>query len=121
MFNSLAFCCIIYPHTFFATEHLCKKILSFCTKTYKNKKNSGFLFVKNCFYVFSAKICHTGIGLKGHGNEAGFLGFLQKLVPPRSLTLPLDPFRFCLRIRRDIHNRKNDARLADSDSRLLNA
>jgi hypothetical protein len=27
--------------------------------------------------------------LKGHGNEADFLGFLQKLVPPRSLTLPL--------------------------------
>ncbi len=28
------------------------------------------------------------IFLKGHGNEADFLGFLQKLVPHRSLTQP---------------------------------
>ncbi len=28
--------------------------------------------------------------LKGHGNEADLLGFLQKLVPHRSLTLPFD-------------------------------
>ncbi len=26
--------------------------------------------------------------VKGHGNEADFLGFLQKLVPHESLTLP---------------------------------
>jgi hypothetical protein len=44
--------------------------------------------------------------LKGHGNEAVFLGFLQKLVPHRSLTLPLEPIRFWLRIRGDIRNRK---------------
>ncbi len=30
--------------------------------------------------------------LKGHGNEADFLGILQKLVPRRSLTLPFEPF-----------------------------
>jgi hypothetical protein len=42
--------------------------------------------------------------LKGHGNEADFLGFLQKLVPHRSLTLPFEPFRFWLRIRGDIRN-----------------
>jgi hypothetical protein len=30
--------------------------------------------------------------LKGQGNEADFLGFLQKLVPHRSLTLPFEPF-----------------------------
>jgi hypothetical protein len=36
-------------------------------------------------------------GLKGHGNEADFLGFLQKLVPHRSLTVPFEPFRFWLR------------------------
>jgi hypothetical protein len=30
--------------------------------------------------------------LKGHGNEADFLGFLQKLVPHRSLTLPFKLF-----------------------------
>jgi hypothetical protein len=30
--------------------------------------------------------------LKGQGNEADFPGFLQKLVPHRSLTLPFEPF-----------------------------
>jgi hypothetical protein len=49
--------------------------------------------------------------LKGHGNEADFLGFLQKLVSHRSLTLPFEPFRFWLRIRGDIHNRKTTLRL----------
>jgi hypothetical protein len=44
--------------------------------------------------------------LKGHVNEADFLGFLQKLVPHRSLILPFEPFRFWLRIRRDICNGK---------------
>ncbi len=34
--------------------------------------------------------------LKGHGNEADFLGFLKKLVSHRSLTLPFEPFRFWL-------------------------
>ena len=50
--------------------------------------------------------------LKGHGNEADFLGFLQKLGPHRSLTLPFEPFRFWLRIRGDIRNRKTTPRLA---------
>jgi hypothetical protein len=40
--------------------------------------------------------------LKGHGNKADFLGFLQKLVPHRSLAQPFEPFRFWLRIRADI-------------------
>jgi hypothetical protein len=44
--------------------------------------------------------------LKGHGNEADFLGFLQKLVPHESLTLPFGLFRFWLRIRGDIRIRK---------------
>jgi hypothetical protein len=48
----------------------------------------------------------AGFGLKGHGNEADFLGFLQKLGPHRSLTLSFEPFRFWLRIRGDIRNRK---------------
>ncbi len=52
--------------------------------------------------------------LKEHGNEADFLGFLQKLVPHRSLTLPFELFRFWLRIRGDIRNRK---RIAESESR----
>ena len=58
--------------------------------------------------------------LKGHGYEADFLGFLQKLVRHRSLTPPFEPFRFWLRIRGDIRNRKMTPRLAESGSRLLN-
>ncbi len=37
--------------------------------------------------------------LKGYGNEADFLGILQKSVPRESLTLPFEPFRFWLQIR----------------------
>jgi hypothetical protein len=50
--------------------------------------------------------------LKGHGNEADFLGFLQKSVRHRFLTLHFEPFRFGLRIRGDICNRKTTPRLA---------
>ncbi len=46
------------------------------------------------------------ITLKGHGNEADFLGFLQKLVPHESITLSFEPFRFWLRFRGDIHIQK---------------
>ena len=74
---------------------------------------------------------YLDINLKGHGNEADFLGFLQKLVPHRSLRLPFEPFRLRLRIRGDIRNRKKDSatrrvgesttpRLGESASRLLN-
>jgi hypothetical protein len=52
--------------------------------------------------------------LKGHGNKADFLGFLQKLVPHRSLTLPFEPFRFWLRICGDIRNRKTTRQLGES-------
>jgi hypothetical protein len=69
--------------------------------------------------------------LKGHGNEAYFLGFLQKLVPHESLTLPFEPFRFLLRIRGDIRIQKTTPRyhryeesptlrISDTRSRLLN-
>jgi hypothetical protein len=44
--------------------------------------------------------------LKGHGNEADFLGVLQKSVRHRFLTLHFEPFGFGLRIRGDIRNRK---------------
>ncbi len=54
--------------------------------------------------------------LKGHGNEADFLGFLQKSVRHRFLTLHFVPFRFGLRIRGDIRNRKTTPRLAESGS-----
>jgi hypothetical protein len=51
--------------------------------------------------------------LKGHDNEADFLGFLQKLGPHRSLSLPFEPFRFWLQIRGDIRNRKTTPRLGE--------
>jgi hypothetical protein len=57
------------------------------------------------------------VNLKGHGNEADFLGVLQKLVPHRSLALPFEPFRFWLRIRGDIRNRKTTTSLSESGSR----
>ncbi len=59
----------------------------------------------------------TQISLKEHGNEADFLGVLQKLVPQRSLTVPFEPFRFWLRIRWDIHNQKTTPRLSDTTNR----
>jgi hypothetical protein len=37
---------------------------------------------------------HTLATLKGHGNEADFLGFLHKSVRHRSLTINFEPFRF---------------------------
>jgi hypothetical protein len=42
--------------------------------------------------------------LKGHGNEADFLGFLQKSVGRRFLTLHFEPFQFGLHIHGDIRN-----------------
>ncbi len=55
--------------------------------------------------------------LKGHGNETDFLGFLQKSVRHRFLTLHFEPFRFGLSIRGDIRNRKTTPRFAESGSR----
>ncbi len=55
--------------------------------------------------------------LKGHGNVADFLGFLQKSVRHRFLTLHFEPFRVGLRIPGDIRNRKTTPRLAKSGSR----
>jgi hypothetical protein len=57
--------------------------------------------------------------LKGHGNEADFLGFLQKLVPHESLTLSFGPFQFLLRIRGDIRIRKTFPAITDTGSRQL--
>jgi hypothetical protein len=47
--------------------------------------------------------------LKGYGNEADFLGFVQKSVRHRSLTLQFELLRFWLQIRGDICNKKNDS------------
>ncbi len=59
--------------------------------------------------------------LKVHGNEADFLGFLQKVVPHESLTLPFGPFRFWLRNRGDIHLRKLIPGIVESESHTLPA
>jgi hypothetical protein len=59
--------------------------------------------------------------LKGHGNEADFLGFLQKLVPHRSLTLPFDSavgFKFADMSRQDADS--GSRQLVESKSRHLN-
>jgi hypothetical protein len=55
--------------------------------------------------------------IKGTWNEADFLGFLQKLVLHRSLTLPFEPFQFWLQIRGDIRNQKMTSRLGESGTR----
>ena len=55
-----------------------------------------------------------GDKLKGHGNEADFLGVLQKSVRHRFLTLNFEPFGFGLRIRGDIRNRKTTRRVGES-------
>jgi hypothetical protein len=54
--------------------------------------------------------------LKGHGNEADFLGFLQKLVPHRSRTPTFEQFRFWLKFLEIFIIEK---RLPDSASRRL--
>jgi hypothetical protein len=52
------------------------------------------------------QLCASTARLKRHGNEADFLGVLQKSVRHRFLTLNFEPFRYGLRIRGDIRNRK---------------
>jgi hypothetical protein len=69
--------------------------------TFQNLRRSVLLI-----YTMYCILVH----LKGHGNEADFLGFLQKLVPHESLTLPFGLFRFWLRIRGDIRIRKTTPR-----------
>jgi hypothetical protein len=66
---------------------------------------------------FILKFDFCFVFLKGHGNEADFLGFLQKSVRHRFPTLNFELFRFGLRIRGDIRNRKTTPRLGESGSR----
>ncbi len=54
------------------------------------------------------------ISLKRHGNEPVFSMFLHKSLWPRSLTLPIKPFRFWLRILGDIRIRKSTPRIGES-------
>jgi hypothetical protein len=73
---------------------------------------SAVLFYFTDIFTETGRQC-----LKGHGSEADFLGFLQKSVPHESLTQNFELFRFSLRIRGDISNRKTTPRLAESGSR----
>ncbi len=51
-------------------------------------------FVKEQNYRVCTLYSSILLLLKGHGNEADFPGFLHKLDPHRSLTLPFEPFDF---------------------------
>ncbi len=57
--------------------------------------------------------------LKGYGNKPDFPRFLHKSVRHRSPTLHFGPFRFWLRILRDICIKKTTPRLSDTGSRRL--
>jgi hypothetical protein len=109
------------PHYWRGEGHIYKSInrLNFSNLhswTIYNLKNTKLSrHVSNVFFkLFKVK---AQLSLKGHGNEADFLGFLQKSVQHRFLTLNFEPFRFGLRIRGDIPNRKTTPRLAESGSR----
>ncbi len=88
------------------------------------KMLSKAIFTVLFHYCLVLYIQHSKISnFKGHGYEADFLGFLQKLVPHRSLTLLFELFRFWLRILGDIRNQKRlldsaTLRLGDSGSRF---
>ncbi len=76
------------------------------------------MYIKNVIVTVIAHSARKTL-LKGHGNETYFLGFLQKLVPHESLTLPFRPFRFLLRIRGDIRILKTTPRYHLYGSRRL--
>ncbi len=78
---------------------------------FDDRKKCGLTFT---FHAPNSPYPHR---LKGHGNEADFLGFLQKWVQHRLFTIHFEPFRYGLRIPGDIRNRKTTPRLAESGSR----
>jgi hypothetical protein len=75
---------------------------------------TGLIFLFSVVFSPSPPQPVISLLLKGHGNEADFLGFLHKSVPHEYLTLSLEPFQFWLRIRSHIRNRKTTNRLAES-------
>jgi hypothetical protein len=85
-------------------------INNFTTKTKGWHHVNGNSISKTCVLVFQKS-------LRDMATRADFLGFLQKSVRHRFLTLNVEPFRFGLRIRGDIRNRKTTPRLAESGSR----
>ncbi len=81
-------------------------VLSFVKHMYSNILGPLLSCIASLWLCLYRRIFDIFVLLKGHGNETDFLGFLQKLVPHVSLTLPFQPFRFWLRIRGGIHIRK---------------
>ena len=83
---------------------------------------SEMLILLNSSYRFEQRIktivvfdCTNCILLKGIWQRGGFSEvFLQKSVRHRFLTLKFEPFRFGLRIRGDIRNRKTTRRVGES-------
>ncbi len=55
-------------------------------------RNLHILAVCVCFKGWLRVYYGLDLSLKGHGNEADFLGFLQKSVRHRFLTLNFEPF-----------------------------
>jgi hypothetical protein len=106
------------PDMFFSTKEKWFYIISFSLSDEANLLNLEIFFNRLWNRVHCQKTLKLSIiSLKGHGNEADFLGFLHKSVRHRSLTLHFEPFRFWLRICRDIHNQNTTPRLAESGSR----
>jgi hypothetical protein len=131
MIFCICLCRIIYCRKVFIFLHFCK-ISTIIIITWnslqtglKSRESYGMSLHKKSIQLVSFRECFSFEKifcfsfLKGHGNEADFLGFLQKLVPHRSLTLPFEPFWFWLQIRGDIRNRKTTPRLADSPIRRV--
>ncbi len=88
-------------------QSFAKSFTDFLKKWYLNSQlNDSKLLYINFPNKNNTLYLEIVIYLEGHGNEADFLGFLQKLVPHEHLTLHFEPFRFSLRIRWDIPNRK---------------
>ncbi len=80
----------------------CKTLIKNAVKliSHANRKHDITKRFYLYFYTFNREKRERSIiqflfasnSLKGHGNEADFLGFLQKSVPHESLTLPFEPF-----------------------------
>jgi hypothetical protein len=62
-------------------------------KVTKKSEKERTVFYRFCFFTRHSD-------LKGHGNEADFLGVLRKPVRHGSLTLRFEPFRVLLKILR---------------------
>ena len=77
-----------------------------CTDSFENFLDNSLKGGLSNDITLNPLFTHWLIPLKGHGNEADFLGFLHKSVRHRSFTVHFEPFRFWLRIRGDIRNRK---------------